>query len=326
MGLRNPTLAEGLDGFEPRQEPSLEPAIRRRPQAEPITVLPRRESRLRHETSWMAWFVGLATTAILLWGYAESDSWGLTPGRNTGYWIGIVGGLGILATLAYPIRKYWRRLNTLGTVAGWFRIHMLLGIFGPAVILFHANFRLGAFNSNVALITMLCVAASGIVGRYLYGKIHQGLHGRRSELTEMVSQTADMRRTLGGDLPQNSPMWSELVRLEVKAKQPSRGVIGAIVQSVSLAGRANVVRNRVARDAHRFIEDECKRRGLTRKQRRSWLRAAKSHLDAYFQTVKGTARLILFERLFAFWHVLHVPIFIVMALSVVIHIVAVHFY
>ena len=324
MSLRNPALTDGLAGFEPRGEPRLEQApARRRPPAAPRANPGRVEA---DRTSWVAWLVGLGVTAALVWGYAESDAWGLTPGRGTGYWIGIAGGIGILATLAYPLRKYWRPLGNLGTVAGWFRVHMLLGIFGPAVVIFHANFHLGALNSNVALTTMLCVAGSGIVGRYLYGKIHHGLHGRRAELTEMVSEAADMRRTLGGDLPQNSPMWSELLRLEAKARQPSRGVLGALVRSLSLAGRANVVRGRVVRDARRFIEDECQRRALTRKQRRAWLRAAQRHLDAYFHTVKGAARLILFERLFAYWHVLHVPIFAVMALSVIAHIVAVHFY
>ena len=323
MNLRAPALTQRAASFEPRREPSLAPA---RQQSAPQRVLPRSRSRVTHQVSWMAWFVAISVSLALLYGYAQSDSWGLTPGNGLGYWIGIAGGLGILATLAYPVRKYWRPLNSLGTVAGWFRVHMLLGILGPAVIMFHSNFHLGALNSNVALYTMLCVAGSGIVGRYLYGKIHEGLQGRRSELTGMVAEAADMRRILGGDLPENSPMWSELMRLESKARQPTRGLLAAVGRSISLAGRANVARSRVARDARRFIDAECRSRGLTRKQRRAWLNAARTHLDAYFGTLKGAARLIVFERLFALWHVLHVPIFAVMAVSVIIHIVAVHFY
>ena len=304
MSLRTPALARTLSGSEPR----------------------RAASRLTHQVSWVAWLVGFSVSAALLYGWTQSDAWGLTPGKGAGYWIGIAGGLVVLATLAYPLRKYWRPLGQLGTVTGWFKVHMLLGIFGPAVVLFHTNFHLGALNSNVALFTMLCVAGSGIIGRYLYGKIHEGLHGRRSELSGMVSQAADMRRILGGDLPQNSPMWSQLLRLEAKAREPSRGVAGATIRSAALAGRVNVVRARVAQDAKRFIEAECRNRNLTRKQRRAWQKAANTHLDSYFHAVKGAARLILFERLFALWHVLHVPIFIVMALSVAVHIVAVHFY
>ena len=270
--------------------------------------------------------MGLCAAAALLAGWLYGDAWGLSPGHGLAYWLGIAGGLTILAVLAYPLRKYWRVLRNAGTVAGWFNVHMLLGIVGPAIILFHANFRLGALNSNVALITMLCVAGSGIIGRYLYGKIHYGLYGRRAELSEMISHAADMRRTLGGDLPGNSPMWSELVKLETKARDNSRGVLGALLQSMSLSQRANLVRARVARDARRFIDAECKRQSLTRRDRKDWHQGARDHLDAYFHAVKRAARLILYERLFGLWHLAHVPIFIVMTLSVVVHIVAVHFY
>jgi hypothetical protein len=64
-----------------------------------------------------------------------------------------------------------RSLRTFGSVVFWFRLHMTLGLIGPTLILFHANFRLGSLNSNVAMFAMLLVAASGIVGRYLYRKI-----------------------------------------------------------------------------------------------------------------------------------------------------------
>ena len=308
----------GLSGLRQRAEGVVSPSAR--------VASPPVQTASPQRLSATSGFIAVVVCVALSWGYIERDSWGVTPGRGLGYWIGIVGALLILATLAYPLRKYWRVLARLGAVAGWFQVHMLLGIFGPALIMFHANFRLGALNSNVALVTMLCVAGSGVIGRYLYGKIHHGLHGRRAELSEMVSSAADMRRTLGGDLPQNSPMWLELEQLEAMARRPSRGLLGALAQSFLLSSRSSIVRSRVARDVRRFIDGECRQSGLPRARRRTWLRAANEHLKAYFETVNGTAQFIVFERLFALWHVLHVPIFVVMALSVIVHIIAVHFY
>lgn len=254
------------------------------------------------------------------------ESSGLTPGKGLGYWLGIAGGLTILAVLGYPMRKYVRSWRNFGTTAGWFSAHMLLGTIGPVIILFHAGFQLGAFNSNVALISMLFVAGSGVVGRYLYGQLQKVLQGRRAELSDMLSHTADMRLALGGDLPQGSPVWSELAQLEEIARVPARGLLGAIRQSFRLSFRANGVRRHVARDTRRFIDAELRRFGLKPKQRRAWHRAAREHLAAYFAAVSATARLILFERLFSAWHYLHVPLFVVMALSVAVHIFAVHFY
>ena len=284
------------------------------------------QPRSNRLNAWVSGTIAVAVTLALIAGWFTHDASGLTPGKGLGYYLGIIGGLTILAVLGYPMRKYVRSWGNFGSTAGWFSAHMLLGVLGPAIILFHAGFQLGAFNSNVALITMLFVAGSGIVGRYLYGQLQRGLHGRRSELTEMLSHTTDMRLALGGDLPQASLVWQELSLLEEMARAPARGLSGALRQSVSLTWRANSARRHVARDTRRFIDTESRRFGLKAKHRKAWHRAAREHLDSYFGAVAAAARLILFERMFSAWHYLHVPLFVVMALSVIVHIVAVHFY
>ena len=38
------------------------------------------------------------------------------------------------------------------------------------------------------------------------------------------------------------------------------------------------------------------------------------------------AQFSLYERLFALWHILHLPIFFLMVLSAIVHVVAVHMY
>ena len=276
--------------------------------------------------AWASGMVAVTISAVLIAGWFTHEASGLTPGKGLGYWLGIGGGLTILAVLGYPMRKYVKSWRNFGTTSGWFSAHMLLGTLGPAIILFHAGFQLGAVNSNVALITMLCVAGSGIVGRYLYGQLQKGLHGRRAELTDMLSHTATMRLALGGDLPQGSPVWQELTQLEEMARTPARGPFGALRRSIALTWQANSARRHVARDTRRFIEIESRRFSLKAKQRKAWHRAAREHLDSYFAAVSAAARLILFERMFSAWHYLHVPLFVVMALSVVVHIVAVHFY
>ena len=56
---------------------------------------------------------------------------------------------------------------------------------GPILVLFHANFSLGATNSNVALISMLLVAGSGVVGRYIYTRLHARLEGHEDTLEQL---------------------------------------------------------------------------------------------------------------------------------------------
>ena len=116
-----------------------------------------------------------------------------------GYWLGIAGASAMLLLLLYPLRKRMKSLRGLGSVGGWFRLHMVLGVIGPALILFHSNFKLGSLNSNVALFSMLTVAASGLIGRYLYGRVHLGLYGRRAEIEELLTDVDNLKtRHRGG--------------------------------------------------------------------------------------------------------------------------------
>ena len=114
---------------------------------------------------------GSAVVVVLWIGWANRDDNGLTPESGIGYWLGIAGGSLMLLLLLYPLRKRIKALRTLGSVGFWFRTHMILGVIGPVLVLLHTNFKLGSINSNVALLAMLVVAVSGVVGRYLYSKI-----------------------------------------------------------------------------------------------------------------------------------------------------------
>ncbi|HMA73173.1 MAG TPA: hypothetical protein VKP67_17080 [Xanthobacteraceae bacterium] len=142
-----------------------------------------------------------ALVAVLWISWLNRDDSGLTPESGAGYWLGIVGSSLMVLLLLYPLRKRVRFLRLLGTVAFWFRAHMVLGILGPTLILLHANFRLGSINSNVALAAMLVVATSGIIGRYLYGKIHLGLYGRKAVVREILADADALKGLIGAGLP-----------------------------------------------------------------------------------------------------------------------------
>ena len=124
----------------------------------------------------------------------------ITPRSGIGYALGITGGSMMVLLLLYSARKRVRWLRWLGSVTRWFEVHMVLGVLGPLCILFHSNFSLGATNSNVAFWSMLTVAGSGLVGRYLYAHIHYGLYGRQKTLAELQGSAARLH-SLGQSLP-----------------------------------------------------------------------------------------------------------------------------
>ena len=136
---------------------------------------------------------GWSVVAALVLGYnAHLDRY-ITPERGLGYALGIIGGSLMLVLLIYPARKRAEWLRVLGGVPLWYRTHMTLGIVGPLLVLYHANFSLGATNSNVALFCMLAVSGSGLVGRYIYGRVYGEWHEHQTTLEELQA-TADQLR------------------------------------------------------------------------------------------------------------------------------------
>ena len=131
----------------------------------------------------VVWTVVIA--ALLLWGYHAHLERYISPRRGVGYWLGIVGGSMMLLLLIYSARKRAAWLRWMGGIPLWFEIHMMLGVVGPILILFHCNFKLGATNSNVALICMLLVAGSGVVGRYIYTRLHARMDGHELTLEQL---------------------------------------------------------------------------------------------------------------------------------------------
>jgi len=228
--------------------------------------------------------------------------------------------------LGYPLRKRLASLKIIGSVTGWFRLHMMLGVIGPALILLHANFKLGSLNSNVALFAMLIVAGSGLVGRYLYGRIHMGLYGRRAQISELQAEAESLKGAIEGTLSLPEALFAEL---DVHAKRAVGGQGSAAKSLLILIGlrlRSARLRQRLLMAAQAHIKVEGKRLGSSWLARRRHLGRVRRLLRQYFVAVNKTAAFAFYERVFALWHVLHLPLFAILVFAAVIHVVAVHLY
>jgi len=267
----------------------------------------------------------LAITTAIFMAWFERDEGRLTAESGVGYWLGIAGAIVMLLLVAYPLRKRFRAFHGMGRVANWFRFHMILGIIGPTLVILHTNFKLGSLNSRLALFTMLTVVASGIVGRYLYAKIHKGLYGKQAELRDVLSDIMTLKQELGAELAGQSGIRQELERYTPKDGFTSPSFVASVV-SAALAGvRARSSRRRIRREVKLLLSRPEQQRS-TRRQRRAKMREIDAHLRIFFAAVKKAQRLAFFERLFGMWHHLHMPLFVLLALTVVIHVVAVHLY
>lgn len=262
--------------------------------------------------------IGVLVTLFI--GWQNRDSNYLSAETGAGYILGIVGGSLMIVLLLYPVSKRVAALTRLIPIRYWFGFHLFLGIVGPLLILFHSNFHLGSTNSSIALISMLLVAGSGVIGRYIYTKIHHGLYGARLTLKEVIQTIHNEHSGLLKLYAMDEKLSKQLTELEKKALHPYAGLL----ESLSHVAYLTVSTPRMKSKVMRLLKDSQQEpvsdtSGLDRKE-------VKTMVNNYLIALKQTASFRVYERLFSLWHILHLPLFFMMIITAVIHIFAVHMY
>jgi hypothetical protein len=269
---------------------------------------------------------GATVVILLMLGWKIPTERYITPTRGVGYALGIAGGSMMLLLFLYSARKRFPWLKFMGAATRWFRFHMVLGVLGPLCILYHANFSLGATNSNVALFAMLTVAGSGLIGRYIYARIHHGLYGSKLSLDELRRGAASLRA--------NAATFSflpELVDKLIAAEQRLLTTTG----KVPVLGIARLTATSTVSFIERLQLHAYVRRGLRvaaaqspaiAAQRTRLRRAAFSYIDRRLAATRRVASFEAYERLFSLWHALHLPLIFLMLIAGTIHVIAVHVY
>jgi hypothetical protein len=249
----------------------------------------------------------------------------ISPERGIGYALGIIGGSAMLLLLVYPARKRVAWLRHIGSVKTWFQIHMVLGIAGPLLILYHSNFSLGAANSNAALFAMVIVSASGIVGRYFYSRIHAGLYGHRTTLTELQGSAQSLREKVAGAsfVPD---LLVELDAADRRLSERSNASHRVLFRPVTVTMRMWLERWRLTRRAVVELRATAARSRVVAERHAHFERAVRKYIARRLQATRQVVEFQAYERLFSLWHVLHLPLFFILLIAGVIHVVAVHVY
>ena len=269
-----------------------------------------------------------ATIAIgvLLVAWLKRDEGHLTAESGPGYWLGVAGASIMLVLLLYPLRKRLKIMHGLGRVAGWFRLHMMLGIIGPVLIVLHSNFKLGSLNRSLALMTMLTVVTSGIVGRYLYGKVHKGLYGSQLQIREIGEDFSALEEFIGNNFARDPEVKARLHTLSKIMTTTPTSFLAALRLAIFCGTHIRQVRRFVRPRARAAALQSARANGLSRTERRAHIKAADQMLEIYFSAARKAGRLALFERMLSLWHAFHLPLFVLLGLTTGIHIVAVHLY
>ena len=265
--------------------------------------------------------VGLIAAAI-----AVGRSGRFTAGSDLGYWIGVAGGVAMLLLFLYPLRKRWRRLRDLGSTRFWFALHMMLGILGPVLIIIHSTLRFGSLNATVAFGSMALVAASGIMGRFLYSRIHHGLYGRRATLAELRAQAGLDTEAVRSKLAFAPAVEARLDEYARLAAATGKDALNHPLRFMALGWHAKIARWKCQAEAIDALRRCAAAEHWPKQKLERRIRSRKALIAAHLRAVQRVAQFGVFERLFSWWHVLHVPLVYMMVLAAVAHVVAVHMY
>jgi hypothetical protein len=268
----------------------------------------------------------ILVAGLLAWGMHAHLERYISPQRGLGYWLGITGGSMMLLLLAYSARKRLRWLRWLGGIPVWFEFHMVLGVVGPILVLFHANFSLGATNSNVALFSMLLVAGSGVVGRYIYTRLHARLEGHEDTL-EQLKAVGDRLRVQARSISFLPGLLDAIERVETKLIEPPKGAVRRFLHLSTGALRMAVARWIVRREVREAVVKARRRESLVVARHATRLgEVARQYAYRRLDAGRRTREYKMYARLFSFWHVLHIPLFFMLLIAGVVHVVAINVY
>jgi len=237
--------------------------------------------------------------------------------------------LGIIGTVAifflefgYTYRKAGR--FQFGRLKNWLRVHILIGMTGPLIIVIHTRLNFHGFAGWLAL-WMAVVVASGFVGRYIFRQIPRSIKGRELTLVELGEVMREIERRLD-ELLTESPHAERLVKA-------LRAEFADFYEAfpVEFAGNGDAPKGLWA------LATSTVRWHIGRLRMRRML--AGSHPDEHWllKTLEGLEfeRLALARRvrflgtsktLLARWRILHIPLTLTLFVGILIHVGSILYY
>lgn len=270
----------------------------------------------------------LVTLAILYWGWKADLENYITAESGLGYWLGIIGSVLMLLTFIFALRKRLKSMREWKTSAKfWFTAHMVLGVFGPVAILFHSNFSLGSsLNEKVAIISMLVIIVSGIVGRYIHDKIRYGLYKQEAALEQFQLDKLVTEHELSHLYEISPQLFKNILKYNDNIQLNSTNLLRCFFRMLKLNTQTRISNALAKKELKKACKQVALKEQLEPTQYRKTFNKANHFLTAHFVITRRIASFAFFERLFSIWYFLHIPLFYMLIVSVIFHIIAVHMF
>jgi len=233
------------------------------------------------------------------------DFWSFKPGGETGHGLGVAGSALMVLMLLYSVRKRIPVLRRYGELRVWLHLHIFCGVVGPLLVILHSSFKVQGLVA-LSFWSMIVVATSGFVGRYLYLQVPRRRSGDELTLEETEALCERLRAKLRETFGMTADELDQLDTLIGKDLANGRGVLRAL--AVTLRDRF-VLRRRLRRFARQHrVRDRRLLAQLTRTLERQAYLERRIH---FWRELQG---------LFYGWHLFHKPFAVIMYLFMILHV------
>ena len=231
----------------------------------------------------------------------------MKPSGTYSHGLGILGASMIIVGVStYSTRKRMRSMWNVGKLSRWLEFHIFLCLLGPTLVVFHTTFKAGGVAA-ISLWTMLSVAASGIIGRFLYAQIPKNIQGNELTAAQITGELDRLSAKLSSNKVGERLTKTIYHGFETLPKPQT------VLQATSAFFKLASLRWNIRRSVHQVIEANVHSRQTAKEMQ---LTAA-----AFASLIQKSLVLNQAGRLFYYWHAIHIPFTVIMFITLAAHII-----
>ncbi len=232
----------------------------------------------------------------------------LKPSGVIGHGIGILGSLMMIFGVAlYMLRKRIKVFFRMGYLKHWLEFHIFLCTVGPILVLYHTAFKFGGIVA-ISFWSMVAVVLSGVVGRFIYVQIPRTIQGNELDIKQISEMSSDISLRLSRELSRGEEIASKIEQLTA-VDYKKKITFGKSVLFI-LKDFFNV------RFVLRELKKEMHKLNISKLKIKEVLKLAKSKMVLS----RRITMLRTMQRLFKYWHIVHLPFAITMFAIMLIHV------
>jgi hypothetical protein len=203
---------------------------------------------------------------------------------------------------------------------------VVFGTCGPVLVLFHSTFQTRSLNATVAFWSMIVVVISGIIGRFVYIHMYQGLEGGQATLKNVEQHLEDQAK-------QAQHVLGLVPRVRESLEQYRHHVFNTRTFTwrnassfLAIGWNGERLISRSIKEIERAVLSHAMRNNWPRSKRLAEVKMASELIEDYVRAIDTTARYAYWERMLAGWHMIHIPLVYLLLATAIAHVVAVHMY